>query len=447
MSRITEKELLEWGQGHLAEALQNMNADEQEKFLRPFQEAPIPWLLSSIEDAQGASSSTTPPTIVPPKAVDGSDRSSETAKKAYAAGIELLREGRIGILLVAGGMGTRLGWDGPKGAYPVGPLSDRSLFQGFAEQIQRLQDMTGSTIQWAIQTSDSNHVATLNFFQENKWFGLAGNQVRLFSQGTLPALCEDGRVSVGADGSINCLPDGHGGVYRALEKKGVLDWYEEGGVEHVYYFQVDNPLSILAEPQFMGFHALKDSEMSAMVIKKTDPMEKVGVLGYDNGTLRVIEYSEIDPEVASQRDADGQLSLRAGNTGVQAFKLSFLRKMGGERALPVHVAKKPIPWMDEGKVPGFKLEYFVFDALPQASNPLIYEVPREGNFAPVKNAEGGDSPATARDALMRAHRRHLADAGLTVADSRPVEISFRWVGNTKALQEGFEEGEGPLTIP
>jgi UDP-N-acetylglucosamine/UDP-N-acetylgalactosamine diphosphorylase len=132
---------------------------------------------------------------------------------------------------------------------------------------------------------------------------------------------------------------------------------------------------------------------------------------------------------------------------MHAFKLSFLRKMGGERALPVHVAKKPIPWMNEGKVPGFKLEYFVFDALSKASNPLIYEVPREGNFAPVKNAEGNDSPVTSRDALMRAHRGHLTDAGLTVSDSRDVEVSFRWVGNKKALQEGFEEGESPLTIP
>ena len=139
MSEISHKDLVEWGQEHLAEAIEQMSPDEQDRFLEPFKEAPIPWLLSSIRGTAGDKGNEAPLRIVPPEAVDGGDRDSAQSRAAYEKGIELLKAGKIGILLVAGGMGTRLGWDGPKGTYPVGPLSERSLFQGFAEQIHRLQ--------------------------------------------------------------------------------------------------------------------------------------------------------------------------------------------------------------------------------------------------------------------------------------------------------------------
>lgn len=446
MSKTIENTLAECGQEHVLKELRKRNPGDFAAFLEPLEETPLPWLLDAIEQMATDEKPKEAPSIEPPSAVDGSLENSPESQEARAFGDRLLAEGKIAILLVAGGMGTRLGWEGPKGTFPVGPVTKRSLFEVFAGQVRSLGSRAQRNILWAIQTSDANHEETKLFFHENDWFGLDPAQVQLFSQGTLPALRDDGRVAMLPSGDIACLPDGHGGVYRALEKKGILNWFEDAGIEHVYYFQVDNPLSILADSAFMGHHALRKSEMSTVVIKKRSPDERVGVLAFERGKLRVIEYSEIDADLASQQDPDGQLTLRAGNTGIHAFRLQFLKSMAAKGALPMHVARKPVPWYNEDPVPGFKLEYFVFDALSQAGNPLVYEVPREGYFAPVKNATGQDSPETAKKALFRLHRKQLRDVGCPISEDREVEISPETAGDPSKLKAAYRDGNDPLVI-
>ena len=430
--------LLSLKQPHLAAQWEHWSEAKRQRFEKVFEDTSLNRLIEAIEGTAVAEEPTASPSIAPPHSIDGSDLSSPESLEALNQGMNLLREGKIAILVVAGGMGTRLGWPAPKGTFPVGPVTERSLFQLFAEQIHGLNQLSGRSILWAVQTSEGNHDDTQVFFEKNHHFGLAEESIRLFSQGTLPAFLEDGRLALNETQELVRLPDGHGGVYRAMERNGILQWFEENGVEHVYYFQVDNPLSILADPRFMGFHAKSGSEMSTVVIKKERPEERVGVLAEEEHTLRVIEYSEISPELAAQRDADGQLSFRAANTGIHAFRLQFLKQMGQTGALPLHLARKPVP---HGGTPtaGIKMEYFVFDGLAKAKRPLVYEVPREGHFAPVKNAEGSDSPTTSRAALSRFHKRQLQSIGIASPEGE-IELPFRFLWDEEGLRKAVAEG-------
>ena len=346
-------------------------------------------------------------------------------------------------------MGSRLGWPGPKGTYPVGPITNRSLFQVFAESIRSLKTRFGTTIPWAIQTSPGNHQETMDFLKAHHWFGLPPDDVMLFPQGTLPAFLQDGQIAMDQDEGLVALPDGHGGVFQALRKQGVLPWLASYGVEHVFYFQVDNPLSPIGDPRFMGHHVVSGSEMSTMIIAKSQPDERVGVLAQVNGLLRVIEYTEIDETLANMRDPDGRLTLRAANTGIHAFTIPFLERMSEAGALPLHRAEKPIPTSSEvdstpSTRPGTKLEYFVFDALPHAKNPLVYEAPRDEAFAPLKSAEGNDTPEQAREALQRSYRGLLKKAGIHVDATHPIEISPLLTQDLAALTAAFQSLDDPI---
>lgn len=365
--------------------------------------------------------------IHPPQLHPASTSGDAANEAASEAGWEALRAGRVAIATVAGGQASRLGFHGPKGAYPLGPVSGASLFQMMAGQIARLRELSGATLPWIIQTGPGNHLETMRYFEQRSFFGLGEASVHFACQGTLPALSPEGQFLLSSPSSLFRNPDGHGGFYRALRAAGIPDALRAQGVDTVFYCQVDNPLVRMGDPIFLGHHLLSEARMSVKVVAKEDPHEKVGlIIAREDGRLGCIEYSDLDEELATAVEADGQLRYRAGNIALHAFDLRFLEEMA-EAALPLHLARKEIAALRGGSPqpvpqPGIKFETFVFDALPLADRAMVQLAERSEEFAPVKNASGSDSVATSREALNQRSRQWAGAAKLSVAAAGPVEI-------------------------
>jgi UDP-N-acetylglucosamine/UDP-N-acetylgalactosamine diphosphorylase len=335
--------------------------------------------------------------------------------EAKAAGEAALRAGRVAAFTVAGGQGTRLGYDGPKGTYPVTPLKRKPLFQVFAEKILAAGRRYKKPLHWFIMTSHANHAATEAFFAEHKFFGLDRARVHFFRQGRMPAVTLDGKILLETTGSIALSPDGHGGSLRALDRSGALDLMRREGVDILSYFQVDNPLVRCIDPAFIGWHVLRKSEMSSKMVPKAYAEEKVGLFCTQRGRNVVVEYSDVPMAMQRETDGTGQLRFLAGSIAIHLLDREFVRRMArGTESLAFHRADKKIPTVDAAGQPvkperanGVKFEMFVFDALPFARNPVVIETLRADDFSPVKNAEGVDSPQTCRDDQLRQFARWL----------------------------------------
>ncbi len=346
---------------------------------------------------------------------------------ARRLGEEAVRAGRVAAFTVAGGQGTRLGYDGPKGTFPVTPVKKKTLFHVFAAKIQAAERRYAARIPWFIMTSHANHAATVAAFEDAGYYGLSPERVFFFTQGRMPAVGRDGKILLEAKDRIAMSPDGHGGSLRALVRSGAVDKMRAAGVDTLSYFQVDNPLVRCIDPVFIGFHLRADSEMSSKMIPKAYPEEKVGHFCRKDGKTVVIEYSDMPAEMQRERDADGQLRFRAGSIAIHVLDVGFVARVGGGEAgsqLPFHRAEKKIPCVGgDGaaltpETPnGIKFEMFVFDALPFAQNPVIIETLREEDFSPVKNATGKDSPQTAVEDQLR----QFARWALTVGVDLPVD--------------------------
>lgn len=343
--------------------------------------------------------------------------------RARARGVELLRAGKVSCLTVAGGQGTRLGFDGPKGTYPIGPVSGRPLFEYFAESIRRIGAKYGRPLRWYLMTSLLNRAATEEFFRKNSFFGLDPEQVFFFTQGTMPAVGYDGKLLLASKSSLSLSPDGHGGTLLALRKSGALDRMAEDGVEYLSYFQVDNPLVPVADPLFIGLHDLEKSEMSAIMLAKTNPYEKLGNFCVSGGRVSIIEYSDLPAELAERRNADGSLAFIAGSPAIHMISREFIARLtaGGSLKLPWHRADKKIPCIDADGNPvhpaepnGVKLESFIFDAMPLAERTMVLEGDRKSVFAPTKNPTGVDSVESCRAMLIDRDARRLEAAGVKV---------------------------------
>jgi UDP-N-acetylglucosamine/UDP-N-acetylgalactosamine diphosphorylase len=364
----------------------------------------------------------------------GGDETSWT--QAEALGEEALRAGRVALFTVAGGQGTRLGFDGPKGTFPITPVRAATLFQVFAEKIAAASKRYGQPLPWLIMTSHQNHEATVAFFEAHGFFGLEASRVRFFRQGRMPALDPAGKIMLSARGDIAMSPDGHGGSLRALARSGSLDWLAEQGIDTISYFQVDNPLVRCVDPAFIGWHLRSRSEMSSKMVPKAYAGEKVGHFCQQRGRAVVVEYSDLPTALQEETDAAGNLRFIAGSIAIHILDREFVRRLatgGSDVALPFHLARKKIPTIDDAGAAvtppepnGIKLEMFVFDALPFAQNPIIIETRRENDFSPVKNAEGVDSAASCQADLLRQYARwaNAHAAGLTVDETGLPEIKF-----------------------
>ena len=364
--------------------------------------------------------------LVPAPYVHQPDNGGDAAEwaRALTAGETALRAGRVAAFTVAGGQGTRLGYDGPKGTFPVTPLKKKPLFQVFAEKIKAVGLRYGRPLHWFIMTSHANHAQTEAFFAAHGFFGLAPGCVHFFRQGRMPAVDFSGKILLETKSSIALSPDGHGGSLRALHRSGALDLMKAEGIDTISFFQVDNPLVRSIDPTFIGFHVLARSDMSSKMVPKAYPEEKVGHFCIQHGKVIVVEYSDMPLAMQRETTPDGALRYLAGSIAIHIIDREFARRLavGGEgMALPFHRADKKIPTIDAlgqpgklAKSNGVKIEMFVFDALPFAHGSIVIETRRADDFSPVKNAEGVDSPQTCRDDQLRQFARWLKTGGAAV---------------------------------
>ncbi len=371
---------------------------------------------------------------------------------ADAVGVKELEAGKVAVITVAGGQGTRLGFDHPKGMFPIGPASDRSLFQIFAEQILARRRRHQAQIPWLIMTSDATHSETVEFFRTNAFFGLDPQTVHFFQQGSLPALdAQTGQILMVAPDELALSPDGHGGLVQALSNSGLLEKMKQLGVDHFFYHQVDNPTVIMVDPALIGFHLQHGSQVTTNVVCKTSPTERMGVLVDLAGQTQIIEYSELTADQAARKDVAGQWVFWAGNTAIHLFRRDFLEHLASDGGqLPLHVARKNVAFLDNqgaliqpsdsGKPNAIKLERFIFDALPLAQQTLIVEGNRAREFNPVKNKSGNDSAETSRAALIRVAEEWLRDAGISPDPGTAVEISPLDALDSEELADKLKRG-------
>ncbi len=349
-------------------------------------------------------------------------------KEAIAAGEAELKAGRVAALLVAGGQGSRLGYDGPKGCYSIGPVTGAPLFYFHARKILARSNRYGKPIPFYVMTSEANNAATVKCFEDNNYFGLDKKDVFFFTQGMWPGMTKEGKIILDAPGHVFMSPDGHGGLLAALKKSGALADMKKRGIKSVFFFQVDNPLVEIADPAFIGYHVNMKSEYSLKLCAKRDPFEKVGMPMKFGDKYRMVEYSEMTEEQCTRKTKSGELYFKYGSPAIHVFDRAFLDREAS-RPMPLHLAFKKIPVVDDsGKTVksaepnGYKFEKFIFDILPNAKTAAFLAFEQKDEFSPVKNAEGNDSPATCKADMQEKWAKWLAEAGVLVSRDMAIEI-------------------------
>ena len=417
MSQQIIDELEGIGQQRLADALRSLPPDQADRLALQVASIDLPLVGRLVDELVRRPAHITHPAIGPADVDRLSDDPAARARRqeAFAVGEQALRDGRVALVLLAGGQGTRLGFDHPKGMLPIGPVSGAPLLAIHAAGVRDTRRRYGCDLPLFLMTSEGNDAETQGFLEEKMLFGLAPDSVRTFVQGMLPAVDrESGDILREAPDRLALSPDGHGGIFRAMGHAAILGDLEERGIDVVMTFQVDNPLMRPADPEFIGAHLLARAEMSTLVVSKVAPGERMGVMATVDGRTALVEYSDLPAELEAARDPDGRLTYWAGSTGVHCLDRSFATGIAtGQVALPFHRADKTVSTAD-GEVAAVKFEAFMFDALPLTARSATVEMAREERFAPVKNAEGADSPATCRAAMVQRAARWLEQAGVVV---------------------------------
>lgn len=379
------------------------------------------------------------------------DSKTENIGKWYESGLDLIAENKVGVVLMAGGQGTRLGSTAPKGCFNIGLPSEKSLFQIQAERIRKVERLAHKkaghsadkkvVVPWYVMTSGPTRGPTENYFQEHNYFGLEKENVIIFEQGVLPCISNDGKILLESKGKVAVAPDGNGGIYQALVTSPVMQDMRKRGIQHIHAYCVDNCLVKVADPVFIGFSASKDVDIATKVVRKRNATEPVGLILLKNGKPDVVEYSEIDEETAEAKDPKQPdvLKFRAANIVNHYYSFRFLESIPDwAHKLPHHIARKKIPYVDTEKGTtikpekpnGIKLEQFVFDVFPmlELDKFACMEVRREDEFSPLKNAKGTgvDDPDTSKKDIMDQGKRWVQAAGATVVsegDADGVEVS------------------------
>jgi len=358
----------------------------------------------------------------------------KTALRAIAAG-------EIGVLLLAGGQGTRLGVPYPKGMYNIGLPSGKTLYQIQVERILKLEKLaerlTGQRgkIRMYIMTSEHTKLPTQEYFTEKNFFGASKDQISIFEQRTIPAFSFEGKLLMSTKHSLARSPDGNGGLYWALREENILQDLLNNHIRYVHVYCVDNVLVKVADPRFMGYCISRQAESGNKVCEKKSPDEAVGVVARIDGKIQVVEYSEISQEKARLEAPDGRLLFREGNICNHFFTTDFLQRVcsGKDRDLPLHIARKKVPCVDQKtgltvkpeSANGIKIEKFVFDVFQFANSFVVWECERDEEFSPLKNGPtaSSDNPMTAKRDLLKLHRKYLERAGVVLSGGGQVEIS------------------------
>ena len=370
----------------------------------------------------------------PPKSISSTDPLDSTLVSMHESGEEMLAKGKVAAFTVAGGQGTRLGYDGPKGTFPCTPIKKHSLFQHFAENLSFFTKRFGKCPRWFIMTSHENHAQTKQYFEKNQFFGLDKNRVTFFQQGMMPAFSMDGKILLQEKNQLVMSPNGHGGSLKALVDSGSIALMEEDEIDCISYFQVDNPMVYCMDPTFIGLHKACGSEMSSKAVKKLSPKERVGTFVQIGENLQVIEYSDIPPQISSEKLKNGSLRFGLGSIAIHLLERNFVNRVAGSKetkrqGLKYHGAHKKVCCLDNKgsrvhpkKPNAIKAETFVFDALPLAHDPLLMEINRKEEFGPIKNPRGSDSRASSEKLQIFRNQRWLKELG-RVGKLNKIEIS------------------------
>ena len=349
--------------------------------------------------------------IEPIEFVDKEKLSKEEYDKLNKIGTEQIKKGKLAVVTMAGGQGTRLGHTGPKGTYDLGLDTHKSIFEILTDTLIQAKNEYGVDIPWYIMTSEENNEQTKNFFEKNNFFGYPKSNVTFFIQGKLPMISTDGKILIDEKHKIKEAADGHGGIFNSLRKSGALYDMKARGVEWVFIGGVDNVLVKPVDPILVGLATEQKVLAAGKSLVKANPHEKVGVFCKKNGKPSVIEYSEITPEMAEERDENGELKYGESHILCNLFNIKAIEKVS-QMDLPYHIAFKKAKYIDkDGNVVkpeepnAYKFEAFLFDAFEALDNLAILRVKREEEFAPVKNAEGVDSPETARKLYKDYHSK------------------------------------------
>lgn len=418
-------------QDHIIDHIHRLSPDKKSKFFQNSSNLDLNLVFRLHKEFSSKKNTSFPSAIIQPPQIITLPRTADeqqSCNDAKRIGEALITHQKVAILVVAGGQGVRLGHNKPKGTLPISPIIKKTLFQLLSEQVKALSLRYHSRIPLLIMTSPENYHDTVEFFDSSNHFGLDKNDVYFFQQGMLPTITPDGMLLLKDETNLFVNPDGHGGSLIALYKSGLLDMLTDQGFSELFYCQIDNPLVKIADPLFLGYHALAASECSTKVVRRQRIDEKVGVYVSLNGKDAILEYSDFDGKHMEALDANGNILYWAGNTAIHIINLSFVKAINEHGfALPFHCANKSVELIDSNgitkKIDAWKFETFVFDAIPLAARTCCMEIDRSEEFSPVKNKSGSDSPLTAQKSMVALHKSWLRDAGIVSPLETVIEIS------------------------
>ena len=392
------KKLEKYGQLHVLKYYEELGEEEREALLTQIGQTDFD-VLSLCEKKETLN----PRGKIEPIAVMQLPEIEEKKEEYTKTGLEAIRAGKVGAVLLAGGMGTRLGSDAPKGVYNIGLTKDVFIFQRLIENLMDVVDQAGAWVPLYVMTSDKNHDATVSFFEEKKFFGYNADYVTFFMQDIAPTSDYEGKVYMEAKNKMSTSPNGNGGWFLSMKKWGVADKIRQAGVEWLNVFAVDNVLQRIADPCFVGATIATDSAVGEKVVAKNAPDEKVGAVCLEDGRPSIVEYYDMTPELMEAKAEDGKPAYHFGVILNYLFRVKDLEVIVA-RKLPLHIVEKKIPYLDEkGELVkpeepnGYKFEQLVLDMIHELDSCLPYEVVRNKEFAPIKNKTGIDSVESARE--------------------------------------------------
>lgn len=397
-----KEKLTKYGQGHVLNYYEELKEEEKEELLAQIAETDFSVVEACMHKEELAGKGK----ITPLAAMELAE--IEAGRDGYfKTGIQAVRDGKVGAVLLAGGMGTRLGSDDPKGMYNIGITKDMYIFERLIGNLMDVVKQADAFIHLFVMTSDKNHAATVKFLKEHAFFGYNGDYVHFFKQEMAPAADYDGKIYMEAKNKMSTSPNGNGGWYISMKNTGMLNIVKEAGIEWLNVFAVDNVLQRIADPVFIGAVMEKNCVVGSKVVKKNAPDEKVGVMCLEDGRPSIVEYYELTDELLHAKDEKGNPAYNFGVILNYLFKESALAEMA-EKKLPLHVVEKKIPYMDatgelvKPEAPnGYKFENLVLDMIHEMESCLPFEVVREKEFAPIKNKTGVDSVESARALLVQ----------------------------------------------
>lgn len=407
----TLEKLKSIGQEHLLRFYDELDDKDKAKLLNQINTTDIDGILKLYQDLVINHPQLEADEIKPIKSTHINSLSDSEKNRLRDIGLDLISRGKVAAFLVAGGQGSRLGFDGPKGAYDVGLPSHKSLFEIQADGLSSLHKETGFSIPWYIMTSPSNNDYTVNFFKEHNYFGLNKEDIKFFMQEQIPSVDSNGKIILSSKSDISLNPNGSGGCFLALRDNGLLDDMIKRGIEYIFFYGVDNILVKMADPILIGFAKENDKDITSKSVAKVNPSEKVGVFAYRNGKPSIVEYTELPEEMSQMRDEDGSLLFKSGNINAMVFKIDFLKRALNYKP-KYHVAFKKIKFITKNgdlispeKENAYKFEGHYFDYFEHADDMAILDINRDEEFAPVKNLTGVDSAETAREMYLKIHNK------------------------------------------